>query len=175
MASAPGLSCTVLQLPYAKPAAGAQAASSIISCHQVIRPLLLPAGNTGRLFHGMKPGQPRFALKPLAVQQSAWMPDSSPGRNNRLCCPGRLCHTAAPPERNFPSEKLSAFEDSLQRMQQCRMPMNGKSYRKRLRTACVRSLLGFSSSCFPTRSCVLSALSRLQGLSAFPPEPSPYR
>jgi len=44
----------------------------------------------GSFFHGMKPGQPRFALKPLAVQQSAWTPDSSPGRNSLAVLPRQV-------------------------------------------------------------------------------------
>ncbi|RRF91446.1 MAG: hypothetical protein DUD39_17720 [Coriobacteriaceae bacterium] len=75
---------------------------------------------------GMKPGQPRFALKPLAVQQYAWMPDSGPGRNNRLSGSGRSEHAAVPPERNLLAERIPAFEDSLQRMQRCCLSMNGK-------------------------------------------------
>jgi hypothetical protein len=81
MTSAPGLSCAVLQLLYAKACSGGT--GGIID-H--LMPSGYPASAASGRKHwtplrGMKPGQPRFALKPLAVQQGAWTPDSSPDRN----------------------------------------------------------------------------------------------
>jgi len=143
MASAPGLSCTVLQLPYAKPAAGAQAASSIISCHQVIRPLLLPAGSTGRPSGAWSQDSP-------ASPWSPWRCSSMPG-----CRIQALAETIGWADQAGPSMQQClqngtywrrGFLPSKTASKGCSgaaFRWMAKKHEERLRTACIRSLSWF--------------------------------
>lgn len=138
----------VLQLPMPKPAARHRQHSSIGSCHQVIRSLLLPA-----------------------VQQSASTPDSRPGRNSLAVLP-RLALSYSSASRTKPP----VGEDScLHRMQHPCLPMNSEETEKGSGQPVSGAFLGFWIAASLTRSCVLSALSRPQGLSVCLPEPSRYR
>jgi hypothetical protein len=175
MTSVPGLSCTVLQLPYVKPAAkrgrhhrsvhaisGYPASAAYGSKHWTPLPRhearttpLRPEASGGAavcLDAGFRPWQKQSAerIRQVRACGSASRPEPTGGEDSCL--------------RRQPSKDAAVLPTQ-----------KTESPKERLRTACVRSLVRFLGSCFPTRNCVLSALSRPQGLSACLPEPSRYR